>query len=99
MDGEIIIEGKRRRSWPDALKRKIVEESCDLDVTVCEVARRHDLDPGQLFAWRKKFRVKPIDQAAFIPVELGDAPCSPLTAYEDRVEIDLKNAAQQLLRC
>ncbi len=54
--GEIIIDGKRKRTWPRDLKRQIVEESCAPGVSVCEVARRYDLEPSQLFHWRKRFR-------------------------------------------
>lgn len=56
MDTQIIVEGKRRRVWPEGLKRQIVEESNAPGVSVCDVARRYDLDPAQLYQWRKKFR-------------------------------------------
>ena len=34
MSGEIIIDSKRKRSWPKDLKRQIVAESDAPDVTV-----------------------------------------------------------------
>lgn len=78
MAGEIIIDGKRKRSWPKELKRQIVEESDALGVTVCEVARRYDLEPSQLFHWRKQFRDwRERDRLArggarsFLPVEVS----------------------------
>lgn len=57
MDGQVIIEGTRRRVWPEAVKRGIVAESYDPDVTVIEVGRRHDLDPAQIYQWRKRYPV------------------------------------------
>jgi len=70
LDAEIIVEGKRRRNWPKELKRRIVDESYAPGVSVCEVARCHDLDPAQLFSWRKMFREKVSLASAFVPVEL-----------------------------
>ena len=70
MSGEIIIDSKRKRSWPKDLKRQIVAESDAPDVTVCEVARRYDIEPSQLFHWRKQFRDESAKAADFLPVEL-----------------------------
>ena len=52
MDCEIIVEGKRRRVWSEALKRQIVEESVAPGMTVAQVARAHDLDPAQVYCLR-----------------------------------------------
>lgn len=73
MSGEIIIDSKRKRSWPKDLKRQIVAESDAEDVTVCEVARRYDIEPSQLFHWRKQFRDEAAQRAEFLPVELAAA--------------------------
>lgn len=73
MDVEVIVDGKRRRSWPLDLKRRIVEESCRPDALVCDVARRYDLDPSQLYAWRKQFREK-VSSLEFVSVEIAE-PC------------------------
>ena len=70
---------KPRRSWPKSLKRQIVEESNAPGVSVCEVARGYDLDPAQLFAWRKKFGVSAEEpaptngEAAFVAVAVNDS--------------------------
>jgi transposase len=74
LEGHVIIEGQRRRVWPDELKRQIVEESYDRDVTVLEVGRRHEVDPAQIYAWRKKFAAElPEPARSFLPVEIGTA--------------------------
>jgi transposase-like protein len=73
---------KPRRNWPKSLKRKIVEESNAPGVSVCEVARGYDLDPAQLFSWRKKFGTS---------VE-GPSPLSEETSF---VAVDVSEAADE----
>ncbi|WP_306417824.1 transposase [Roseinatronobacter sp. S2] len=54
-----VIEPRRRgnRSWPDAVKARIVAESFQPGARVVDVARRHDLVPHQLSDWRRcRFR-------------------------------------------
>ncbi|WP_162178274.1 IS66-like element accessory protein TnpA [Parvularcula oceani] len=100
----VVIEGRRRRHWPEAVKRRIVEESEDPDVTVCEVARRHELGPGQLFSWRKTFRERDgrvpfrSEPLGFVPVEVAqpealpgssERPSDAAGARADRIEIVL----------
>lgn len=85
MEGHVIIEGQRRRVWPDELKREIVEESYDRDVTVLEVGRRHEVDPAQIYAWRKKFGAEvPEPASSFLPVEIGTASTAPDPEQEVR---------------
>jgi transposase len=43
---------ERRRSWSTAEKLAIVQEMYEPDVTVSIVARRHGIQPNQLFNWR-----------------------------------------------
>jgi transposase len=85
LEGHVIIEGQRRRVWPDELKRQIVEESYDRDTTVLEVGRRHEVDPAQIYAWRKKFAAEvPGATAPFLPVEIGTAMTAPDPEQEVR---------------
>lgn len=63
----------RRRRWSDEAKSRIVAESFERGAVVSEVARRHELSPQHLFAWRKAARAGlltlPADAAlAFVPV-------------------------------
>lgn len=55
---EVISGPERRRDWPDARKIAIVAESLAPGVNVSEIARRHEMNPQQLFGWRKKFRAE-----------------------------------------
>jgi transposase len=47
---------ERRRDWPDERKIAIVSESLEPGVNVSELARRHEINPQQLFGWRRRFR-------------------------------------------
>ena len=44
--------GRRRRSWPEALKREIVAASFEPGASASVVARRYDVNTNQLFIWR-----------------------------------------------
>jgi transposase len=46
----------RRRRWSDEAKGRIVAESFAPGAIVSDVARRHDISPQHLFAWRKAAR-------------------------------------------
>ena len=63
----------RRRRWSEDQKGRIVAESFATGAVVSEVARRHQLSPQHLFAWRKAARSRrlalPEDAVAlFVPV-------------------------------
>ena len=52
-----VVQGDaRRRYFPPEQKARIVEESLDPAVSVSAVARRHGLNPKQLFTWRRRLR-------------------------------------------
>jgi transposase len=49
---EVLSGSERRRRWSTAEKLAIVQETYEPDVTVSIVARRHGIQPNQLFNWR-----------------------------------------------
>ena len=70
---DIRVGVGRRRRWSDEAKGRIVAESYAPGAVVSEVARRHDISPQHLFAWRKAARAGllslPAEEAPlFVPV-------------------------------
>jgi transposase len=68
----------RRRRWSDEAKARIVAASFAPGAVVSEVARRHEISPQHLFAWRKAARAGlltlPSDATLqFVPV-VAEAP-------------------------
>jgi transposase len=52
-----VIEGSaRRRRFSPEEKARIVAESLDPAVSVSAVARRHQINPNQVFTWRRQLR-------------------------------------------
>ncbi len=70
---DILVGVGRRRRWPAEAEGRIVAESYGPGAIVSEVARRHDMAPQHLFAWRKAARAGRLTLAAeevpmFVPV-------------------------------
>jgi transposase len=70
---DIQVGAGRRRRWSREAKGRIVAESYAPGAVVSEVARRHDISPQHLFAWRKAARAGllglPYEEAPmFVPV-------------------------------
>jgi transposase len=49
----VITSVERRRRWSTAEKRSIVQETYLPGMSVSLIARKYDINPCQLFAWRK----------------------------------------------
>ena len=76
---EVITGALGRRRWSAEAKARIVAESLAPGVVISEVARRHDLRPQQLFAWRhqaRQGRLAPPAELSFVPV-VGSASDVP----------------------
>jgi len=70
---EVFTGTRRRRPWSDEEKARIVAESYAGDgVTVCDVARRNDICPSQLFTWRRELR-RPVETPLFVPAVIEEA--------------------------
>ena len=87
---EVLQGPTGRRSWPDAVKARIVMESFAPGATVAGVAQDYRLNPQQLSDWRGQARkgklVLPAeDGAAFAALELEDLPAK---RYAGPVEIE-----------
>ena len=79
-DGASTTVGRRRRSWTRDEKRQIVEESLEPGASIAEVARRHDLNANQLFAWRRQMGVRSSASdvlTSILPVTIEPEPSTP----------------------
>lgn len=51
---ELITGTARRRTWSAREKARVVAESFEPGANISEVARRHGVNRGQLFTWRRQ---------------------------------------------
>jgi transposase len=77
-----ILGRERRRTWSDEDKLRILAEAVAPEISLASVARRHDLCPQQLYAWRRLFReaaeaAQAETPVVFLPVEVSDASTRP----------------------
>ena len=72
-----------RRQYTLEEKRKIVLETQARGASVSLVARRHDLNPNQIFAWRRLYRQgllkadAPTESASMLPVKVSTPTVLP----------------------
>lgn len=72
---EVFTGAGKRRDWSDAEKASIVAECWPGGERVAAVARRHALDPSQIYGWRKELVRRCKDQGVPVPAALErDAP-------------------------
>jgi transposase len=82
---EILTEPERRRRRSVQEKVAIVQETLEPGATVSAVARRHGVNPNQVFAWRKQY-----EDGSLAAVKAGEAvvPASQLaTAMKEIREL------------
>ena len=108
---EIITGRERRRRWSIVEKLRIVAESQEPGVRVCDVAARHDVSPSLLHGWRhlaRQGRLRSDDTIDFVPVRLassmsdGPAPQPTPPASVDHgaaaIEVVLPSGGKVLIR-
>lgn len=98
---EIMTGRERRRRWSVEAKLSILQEASRPGISAAAVARRHDILPQQLYAWRRRYRRSGSDAEgaiSFLPVELvhadGAGPettAQPVRTPDARVEIVCRN--------
>jgi transposase len=96
---DIQVGPGRRRRWNDEVKGRIVAESFAPGAVASEVARRHDISPQHLFAWRKAARAGVLSLPAeaaplFVPVmaQLGHDGAMPAAVTDGRSVITIEIA-------
>lgn len=67
---EVFTGAGKRRDWSDAQKASIVAECWPGGERVTAVARRHALDPSQIYGWRKELVRRCKDQGVPVPTAL-----------------------------
>jgi transposase len=82
---KLLTGPERRRRWSAEDKARIVQESLVSGARVSDVARRWQLSPQQVFAWRREARdamtEKPAGSLApaFVPIVAEDPPAAAAT--------------------
>jgi transposase len=72
---EVITGARRRRSWSESEKARIVAESAAPEANVSEVARRNGVSRGLLTVWRRQARLERREgtsSGAFAEVRIDD---------------------------
>jgi transposase len=62
----VITRGERRRAWAMEQKREIVLESLQPDVRPADVARRHSINTGLLYTWRRQMLEGQLGDGRFV---------------------------------
>ena len=94
--------GRRRRSWSDEEKRRIVAESCEPGASVAQVAQLHGINANLIFTWRrqreagrsavvgKAVKIVPVTVTApSLPALALPAPAPSVLEHSGRMEIVL----------
>jgi transposase len=73
----------KRRFRSKIERRGIVEETLKPGASVSQIARAHDINANQVFAWRKLYREGRLDipgsSSALVPVKIAEAVDRPRT--------------------
>ena len=97
----VVVRSERRRRFSDAQKQQILKESLAPGVTVTAVAKRHDVNTGQIYTWRRQALAGAI--GGFIPVTVdheaedaaGSRSSEPVAVDgRERIEIELPNGVR-----
>jgi transposase len=90
---EVITGRERRRSWNDEQKRKLVAEAFAPGAKVADVARCADVQPGQIYRWRREISDR---GSGFAPVVV--APVEPVARPTATAAIEVELAGRVSVR-
>ncbi len=101
---EILTGHERRRRWTDEQKLTILAEVAEGDLSVTDVARRHDLIPQQIYGWRRKFARqaeagRQAETATFLPVAVVPSTEPEQPAEKEETAKSLRRSASVEVRC
>ena len=85
---EVNPAGRERRQWTPEAKARIIAESMAPRANVADIARRNDILPQQLYAWRREARerMESDDAPAFVPA-MVEEPKAQGSGAEIRINI------------
>ena len=85
---EVIPAGRERRQWTPEAKARIIAKSMAPRANVADIARRNDILPQQLYAWRREARerMESDDAPAFVPA-MVEEPKAQGSGAEIRINI------------
>lgn len=86
---DVVPAGRARRIWSPEAKARIVTESMAPRANVAEIARRNDMLPQQLYAWRREARerLEVTDETAFVPAVVDRSAKSEGVRAEILIEL------------
>jgi transposase len=84
---EVFTGAGKRREWPPEVKASIVAETYSGREGVSAVARRHGLDPAQVYAWRRDLRKRLEAEGVILPSVEPDAPAFVPAVIEPSVPV------------
>jgi transposase len=88
---ELLSGPERRRHWSADQKRSIVAEAFAPGGSVCEVARRRDVVPGQIYRWRQELLAAAAGFAeVLVAPEPGERPPAGVPALEIELGRDIR---------
>ena len=93
-------ERRRRKRWPEALKREIVAATFLPGASVSIVARQYDVNANQVFSWRRRYcaaehaPAPALSTPGLVPVTItpgpddeGASPPAPTTSETIEIEV------------
>jgi transposase len=87
---------RRRRAWPEPLKREIVAAAFAPGASVSAVARRYDVNTNLVFSWREQFGAPMETAPRLVPVTIRPdvPPASASSAAHDTIEIEFPSGCR-----
>ena len=82
-----VVNTGRRRRWSDEAKRGIVAEAFESGISVSTAARRHGVDPSQIYDWRRTQLRRLTEYGGFVPVVVMPAVPVPVPCARGQMEI------------